>query len=405
MKNRHSNILGKMLLPLFLAATFISTATAQTTEAQVIVSGPWAYVEDPKDSSRVVIIAAASLGHLGARIFSGPDDNDEYKRFPDRALGVYRLDIATGQCPGSAATVNPAKPYRIPEAGQPNITAAVIAKAINGKAGQRYAVSLPKPCSYESKGTALAKISPSQITTTAAATKGDSYTTSMVLHYKVSTSTPAKLTSTPDQGSASSESLPFQSNVISIVLASSEDAERINGPECDSVSAMSFVAQTRLFLVSRYIWVPNDQGTFKDQCKLGPNISGLEKQFDLGLSVMAQVTRFQEAAKNRAAGQDLSGMLDRISTDVKAFKPDALLVPRKTYVDAASYQRMVDEIRAAKTELKNEPRVRPMDKQRNEHSQDQAATKLTETQKYFSALFSPGTGDCRGSQTGINGIP
>src|SRR5215469_550498 len=81
-----------VMILVVVATIFPTPLAGQTTDLQVMVSGPWSYVEDPKDTSRVVVIAPISNIHDTAELFSG-DDATQFKGKRKLEPGVFRLEI------------------------------------------------------------------------------------------------------------------------------------------------------------------------------------------------------------------------------------------------------------------------------------------------------------------------
>jgi hypothetical protein len=237
-------VIWKLLLSLLFVATFSSwSCFAQTTDVEVEIAGPWSYVADPSDGHRLIVIAPHS-GHLVA-VFPGQDAS-QYKQpaVHTPGLGIHRLEFTPASCrthPDSNFKLYPVIVKDDP--GDSDVDSAIGAK------GSRYAVSLPKPCYYESYVESRSKISPNAIT---GQTTDASYTTWMILHYKVNGSvpTPATLVERPDVGVQDSSPVDFSSNVansktkaISIVIFLDEDPDRI----CDQQSADVFDRTEELF--------------------------------------------------------------------------------------------------------------------------------------------------------------
>src|SRR5258708_26862844 len=88
-----SHTLGKVAFSILYLTVLSVALTAQTTtEVQIMVAGPWAYVQDPNDKTRVVVIVPAAPHHARPQIFPGGDVTN-YSNQPTVEQGIYRLDI------------------------------------------------------------------------------------------------------------------------------------------------------------------------------------------------------------------------------------------------------------------------------------------------------------------------
>lgn len=231
--NSRLNPLGiwVFFLYLVLVATVRPCLAQTTTDVEVEIAGPWSYVVDPSDVQRIVVIAPHS-GH-SADVFSGQDVS-QYETPGDHPLelGLHRLEFTPAPCGAHQSSSAKLLPLTVQDS---DVKSAIAAK------GSRYAISLPKPCYYESYVEARSIISR---TTIVPPTSEARYTTWMILHYKVSGSapSPATLVERPDVGSQSSSSVDFLSNAnstekaISIVIYLDERPKRI----CDQQSADVF---------------------------------------------------------------------------------------------------------------------------------------------------------------------
>jgi hypothetical protein len=204
-----------------------STTVRAQSDVEIEVAGPWSYAPDPSDSSRLIVIAP-NLGHIMS-IFTGDDAfNYPSKTLP---LGPHRLDFPTVSC-GSAT----ASSYFLYPAN--NVDPQLILAA--AKSSSLYSVSIPKPCSYETNIESVFKYNGVRPTTTTDPER--SFTTWMILHYKVdSTTTGAAL----DEPSGTPPNTPFGNNVagstkkaISIIVYQNTAPHTA----CDPESAAAFDA-------------------------------------------------------------------------------------------------------------------------------------------------------------------
>jgi hypothetical protein len=244
----YSRTLGKVGFSLFSIAVLSVALTAQTTEVQIMVAGPWDYVQDPNDQNRVIVVVPAAPHHARPQIFPGGDVTN-YPNQPALEQGLYRVDIcdqANNNCSFPQQPVKPCtncKPYR--PAKQ------VLDVDINAYLSHtnRYAISLPKPYEYTTSpdpdGLSQSIISDKPITDTGVVPDplaGD-YTTWMVLHYQVTGNPVALLSGTSDDGTVTYKNKPSAfvgasgTPAISIIQ---EPADRLNDKWCDKYSAESF---------------------------------------------------------------------------------------------------------------------------------------------------------------------
>src|SRR6476646_2144787 len=221
------------LLLMVLAAAAI--AHAQDIELKITVTGPWDYVEDPDDSTRVVLVAPQADHHLPPNIdFAGGSSS--------LSLGRYSLDIANRKAPPCKVSSPPdgkvAVLFHLPQ----KPTADQIRQVIKNP-GLRYAISLPKPCYHSTQESSYSIISPSAITIDAKQAEGKAYTTLMVLHYFVTADAGGTLTSTPDKGNSSAAPVKFDTVTKTIDIKINMDHGLDSNDECDSTSADSFAKE------------------------------------------------------------------------------------------------------------------------------------------------------------------
>lgn len=212
---------------LVLFHALLSAAAFAQTNVEIEMVGPWSYVQDPTDPSRIVVVAPLA-GHTMA-VFTGENPyvspNPAYP-----AAGTHHLDF-------SAAACNP------PSSSSPalypvdNVTPQTIADALASPS--TYSLSLPKPCSYVTKVTSRFKFNPTK--PVSSADKEQKFTTWMILRYNVTDpSVPADL----DKGTGNAHQIAFGSSgssnkkAGSVVLAVDPGV----GPDkrCDEHSAAIF---------------------------------------------------------------------------------------------------------------------------------------------------------------------
>jgi hypothetical protein len=215
----------------------VSVAAHGQTNVEIEVAGPWSYVQDPNDVSRVIIIAP-ELGHILA-VFKG-DNAFDYSSDTEPPAGTHRLDFSTATC----NSPSPSNHYLYPLNGiaQKTITDALSSASV-------YSLSLPKPCFYENKLESRFKYNAIQKVTQADEER--SFTTWMILHYTVADPTiPADL----DKGTGSASKIQFGTNIGSnknaISLTLYVDLSIGPDTKCDSHSAAIFDASLDMWKMS-----------------------------------------------------------------------------------------------------------------------------------------------------------
>jgi hypothetical protein len=189
--NRHSSrsiSWGVSLSLAFILLGFPRSSYAQNTkEVELEVAGPWAYITDPSHSDRIIVISP-NVNHLMAVIAGGNANNFNGQLAP----GIYTLGLNTAPCAAHHPVMRP-KLYDVMTDAVPG----AVGKALGAK-NARFAVSLPKPCYYESYLESHAKVATSAIDEK---TPEGTYTIWMSLHYTVPASTTfATLDATLDSG-------------------------------------------------------------------------------------------------------------------------------------------------------------------------------------------------------------
>jgi hypothetical protein len=271
---RYWQTLGRVIL-LFVMATLWARPLAAQTEIKIMINGPFDYMVDPRNPTRIVVMAAKSTYHTPVQIFSG--DNaaaPPTTGLQTLQLGVFSMDF-TGHIPHTGPL--PVTPIVYQVGNQ--IDVKVIDDAVYKPTMPRYALSLPKPdyytTFYGSFGTARwtglsqSIISASQITSTAVVpdARAEDYTTWMVLHYSVSAApSSATLTGKRDDGTPfPQQSIKFSSfsaqtpiKAISIVQMGLPDLG--NDPKCDTYSHDSFKHSNDLWHLGLYALFPQLDG-------------------------------------------------------------------------------------------------------------------------------------------------
>jgi hypothetical protein len=228
---------------LAIVATFAFPAVrsaAQTVDVDIDLAGPWSYVVDPGDAARILVIAPYA-GHTMA-VFSGEDATQYESASHTPELGMHRLDFTPAPCgthPSSSFSLYPV-----------TVASADIDNAIGAK-NNHYAISLPRPCSFESQIRSRMKASSNAVTPQ---TPEAAYSTWMVLHYKINGAPTANLVERPDTGTGGTSAVNFSSNTgsslkraISIVTYTDDSPDL----QCDSHSSAAFDAAEDLWNLTR----------------------------------------------------------------------------------------------------------------------------------------------------------
>jgi hypothetical protein len=232
---------------------FGTTSLAQV-DLKIMVSGPWAYVANPSDKTRILIVAPTSAHH-NAYIFAGTNAASFRLLMPPSQIsnGPYRLDFDSS--------------LRVPFVGTPQKAITLLPFAVDQTKvsailsdSSNYVISLPVPDDYSTyidpagmiDGYSESRVSASGITPPVPAPP-TRYTTWMVLHYSVK-ALPVSLqqTGTASQSIATTDGTT--PGGISIVLGDPnlQDFD----PDCDAISLESFEGQSNLWKLTEYARFP-----------------------------------------------------------------------------------------------------------------------------------------------------
>jgi len=178
MKPTLSSLVTNVTRLLFAIALLTSIAVAQT-DVEIEVVGPWSYVQDPNDSSRVILVAPNAYHEMA--VFKGED--------------AFNTGGATAQVVGIMHTLDfPLVTCRHPSSNPPlyginGVTSQGIQNAITSNSS--YVLSLPKPCSYKSR--LLSRFTYNSAHSVGVHDPESKFTSWMTLHYKVLPTTTAVL--------------------------------------------------------------------------------------------------------------------------------------------------------------------------------------------------------------------
>jgi hypothetical protein len=398
----YSRSIFRLASVLLIVLTAKVTGFAQHPQLLVTFDGPWSYAADPRDSNRVVIIAPHPDHHLDAHIHPKPDSAD-----PFLPMGQYKLDIGNpaGSCDetkpqGSEVPANlfPLKQFTTID---PGTIKSVIEKK---KGGARYAISLPKPCYYSTEDTAYSIISANPIKTPAVDGEGTAFTTKMVLHYFVTTVTPATLSLTPDVGTASTSPVPFKNNKIEIEIR----ADMLPGnDDCDTMSADAFGKEIGLFTSTQnfYLWFPdmdengyqvgNDATSYSVGCEnemlFAATVSGSDRK--LAAKIRAEIKEveayFRRQNPSESERRATRHKLEDIEKSINAFPANKL---SQGPFNKRALMEANQELEIAKKQIEN----------KDAQKEKAFNGRLPQTAQYNS-YFTTGSADCHGAQTGIDG--
>jgi len=373
---------------LLIVFTTTEIAFAQNTEVWITVNGPWTYMEDPDDSTRVVIMAPTPEHHLPPSLTPAPNGADPFLPKGHHTLEVInRAAVCDATAPRGAEV--PAKLFSLS-----NIDKLTIQGTIHNP-GERYSISLPKPCYFSSDETSYSIISPDPISTPPPADAEKAYTTGMILHYFVTVGAPATLTLRPDSGGTSTVQVPFHDNKITIEMRTDDLPE--NTPVCDPMSADSFRAEIELFTKTQtfHLWFPQTdraghqvQGHYAEGCQ-DPEL------------IAAKLT-----PKDKA---DASRVLSELKTIEEYFANPDPKDKRAAKNNLKDIRKTINGFRANRSKMKPFSQQALSEVNREIDAAEQQIQSVKPTNFVFqkatayAAYFSPGSGDCHGAQTAIDG--
>jgi hypothetical protein len=239
-------VCARLLFLILLSISFGQGSPAQTKkEVQIMVNGPWDYVEDPDNASRVILVGVLSDHHGPAVIFSG-EAAMSYSGKTTLLSGEFSLNFVTTTC--GSSTGSP-KAYAVNAVSKNLIKQVVHDRTSYHPDIARYTISLPKPCYYVSHTERHSRVAPASAGSVP--TSDGAYTTWMELHYVVPSISSANLVGSSDDGSIGyNDNLKFLSQTsstapaISVVLPAPTTG---SDWECDSHSMESFIKSNLLF--------------------------------------------------------------------------------------------------------------------------------------------------------------
>jgi hypothetical protein len=315
----------QLILAFFILVGFDGTCNAQQLiEVEIEVVGPWSIAPDPRPSTgppRLLLIAPTTLttGHK-VDVYSGGDAYKNNKK--DVTAGSYGLDFSFDprNCKG-----NP-HPNLLPLMDVKVTSAGIIDAIMNPN--QRYAISLPKPCSFDTYLDARSIVSSSAITDPSGEQR---YTTWLKFHYTVSTSISSVVFSGNSDANGmnplpqpipftNNASIPPKSEAITIVLYDETDPEDY---DCDSYSAMFFDASVvglwkqpgKFRLFPELDGGHNQSGTYNFTCNQVPQKTAMTTHAPSRPLFREQIASIRAALRSSDI-KEINAGVDRLKKDI-----------------------------------------------------------------------------------------
>jgi hypothetical protein len=207
MKPTLSSLVARITLSLF-ALTLLTSISAAQADVEIEVAGPWSYVQDPSDSTRVILVAPNDIHvpHV-MNVFMG--DNAMNPAGLNQLAGrIHKLDFPLAPCVHQTSTP--------PLYSVSGVTRKIIKRAI--KSPSSYVISLPKPCSYQTKDDMVTRFTYKSTGPVGSGDPESKLTMWMALLYKVAPTTTSAILDNQNLA------IPFGSNngtstqAISIIL-------------------------------------------------------------------------------------------------------------------------------------------------------------------------------------------
>jgi len=373
----------------------------QNSEVLITVTGPWAYMQDPDNKDRIVIMAPdlTGHGHYPAQIYPWPDGQNGSLLAGQYKLVIENQGTCDAQAPHGAeqkATFFPL-PKHFPQPGVDQI------RKVIRTAGPRFAISLPKPCYYSSWHASYSIISENPIPipkTGERDAEGETYTIDTVLHYFVTAVAPATLTSTPDGQAQSTSHVPFQVNKIEIDVRSDNSSPAT--PVCDAMSADSFRKEIAPFLPAKtqiHVWFPDlvlghqpgNKGHYHEQCNdalmMPANTAKMQK--DNASKALAGISALKGYVEKPVPGQEET-MKEHVTTIEASIRSLQGALPKGGSATKPAFAEANQELKVARKALGSKKRLRKKDFEFS-------------SARRFIKMATPGSGDCQGGQGSVDG--
>jgi len=216
---------------------------ATTERVFVMFEGPWAFVPDPNDATKLLALAPKTKSHND--LFVAASNNSPL------AAGVYDLSIPLAGAVG-AATFDP----NIVHA---KTTIADVKRVLNTKL-ERYAIRLPKPEAFVSAMRFRSRVGPTYPPD--ASTEKD-YVSAVSLRYSVSSLNGFSLAGTPDTGSFSPLLLQVDTPLVQFIIEPNP-TQMDPTDKCGTHWRQAFHDLTKLVNVVLYVDYPDTPSSCHD---------------------------------------------------------------------------------------------------------------------------------------------
>jgi hypothetical protein len=202
----------------------------------VVVEGPWAIVDDPKDANSVLALAPKTKLHHDLYVAASNDST--------LAAGTYDLSVPAHGA-ASSAPLDPAF-------AQAKIDAKSLQHALDDKSG-RYVIRLPKPEAYVPARRFRSHLGPNYPPD---ASTEQAYATSVSLRYTVGSLNGFSLAGTPDTGTFNPLLLQLDTPTIRFAIepAQADDPK----DTCNTHSRETFRDTVKFLGLTLYVDFPND---------------------------------------------------------------------------------------------------------------------------------------------------
>jgi len=222
----------------------MSPAAVPSEKMFVVFEGPWAIAPDPKDSSKVLLIAPRTKSHRD--LYVSASNNATL------AAGIYDLSVPVSSTPST--------PSIAPDIAQANISVADLQRILDTKS-ERYVIRLPKPEAYLAAGRFRSRVGP---TYPPGASTEKEYATSVSLRYSVSGFNGLSLSGTPNEGSFTPKLMQVEANTVNFDITPSEALAPLL-ENCHVHTRQAFHDLTRLLNVTLYIDFPDSAASCRDR--------------------------------------------------------------------------------------------------------------------------------------------
>jgi hypothetical protein len=233
------------------------SAVASTEKVFVVFEGPWAFVDDPKDSNSVLALAPKTKLHRDLYVAASNDST--------LAAGTYDLSVPA-HGPAFSGALDPSF-------AQAKIDAKSLQHALDDKSG-RYVIRLPKPEAYVAAKRFRSRVGPSYPPD---ASTEQNYASFVSFRYNVSSLNGFSLAGTPDTGNFNPLLFQLETPTIRFAIepAQSDDPKDM----CHTHSREGFRDTTKFLGLKLYVDFPD----YTDAChKTDPQNSRSKAEADQG---------------------------------------------------------------------------------------------------------------------------